>query len=138
MYYTKDLVPLLARALDLPVSRVRNQVLPTTLAAIRMLAEDEGLTLTNFGTFKRWDRPARTGRNPKTGSRVPVPPTSTLRFRPSHQLLRVLDGVEHPNHSLRDNPAHALKVLAEAAGFRVNQAKIDEMAEYLGASGEDE
>lgn len=89
MKYTKDLARLLADELGLPYSRVKNEVLPTTLRAILTLArKDDGLTLTGFGTFRRWDRPSRTGRNPKTGAPVPVPPTSTLMFRPSKKLLK--------------------------------------------------
>lgn len=85
--YTKDLAHLLAETLGLPYSQVYDHILPAVLSGILTLSDESGLTLTNFGVFTRWDRPARTGRNPKTGQAIPVPPTSTLRFRASKGLI---------------------------------------------------
>lgn len=114
MYYTKDLVDALAATLDLPVSRVRNEILPATINTIIQMAQDEGLTLTGFGIFNRWDRPARRGRNPKTGADVQVPPTSTLRFRPSKTLLKypIVDQVTGRTVRLIDDPEDVLEALA--------------------------
>lgn len=36
-----------------------------------------------FGTFDRHDKPARKGRNPKTGESIPLDAVSVLRFKPS-------------------------------------------------------
>lgn len=114
MYYTKDLAAALAKTLDLPVSRVRNEIVPATINTIIRMAQDQGLTLTGFGVFSRWDRPARLGRNPKTGEDVPVPPTSTLRFRPSKSLLThaLVDPVTGRTVRLIDDPEDVLQALA--------------------------
>lgn len=117
MYYTKDLANALAAQLDLPVSRVRNEILPAAINTIIQMAQDQGLTLTGFGIFSRWDRPSRLGRNPKTGDPVPVPPTSTLRFRPSKTLLKypLVDPVTGRTVRLIDDPEDVLEAMANQA-----------------------
>lgn len=41
---------------------------------------------TGFGTFKRAERCARTGRNPHTGDPVDIPSSVSLKFKPSKGL----------------------------------------------------
>jgi DNA-binding protein HU-beta len=43
-------------------------------------------TYPGFGTFTKRRRPARPGRNPKTGEAVPIPPTLTVHFAPGTEL----------------------------------------------------
>lgn len=117
MYYTKDLVDALAITLNLPVSQVRTRILPAVINNIIEMASSEGLTLTGFGVFNRWDRPSRLGRNPKTGDPVPVPPTSTLRFRPSKALLTypLVDPATGKTVRLIDDPEDVLTAIANDA-----------------------
>lgn len=50
----------------------------------RVLAADgDKVILRGFGTFQRKAKPARTARNPKDGSPIPVPARSVLHFSPS-------------------------------------------------------
>lgn len=49
---------------------------------IDILARGETIELRNFGVFKIRSRKARTGRNPRTGETVPVPPKKTVVFKP--------------------------------------------------------
>jgi len=49
---------------------------------IDILAEGETIELRNFGVFKVKSRKARTGRNPRTGEAVPVPPKKVVVFKP--------------------------------------------------------
>jgi len=49
---------------------------------IDILAEGETIELRNFGVFKVKSRRARTGRNPRTGEAVPVPPKKVVVFKP--------------------------------------------------------
>lgn len=49
---------------------------------IREVAAGGSVGITGFGTFERADRAPRTGRNPRTGERVPIAGTSSPRFRP--------------------------------------------------------
>lgn len=51
-------------------------------AVIREVAAGGSVGITGFGTFERADRAPRTGRNPRTGERVPIASTSSPRFRP--------------------------------------------------------
>ena len=57
------------------------------------LASGEQVKISSFGTFSVRDKPARVGRNPKTGEEAPIPPRRVLTFRPSHLMKdRVADG----------------------------------------------
>ena len=47
------------------------------------LAQGERIELRGFGVFKVRHRKARTGRNPRTGKPVEVPPRSAPVFKPS-------------------------------------------------------
>lgn len=50
----------------------------------------ERVTLAGFGSFTVVDRAPRTGRNPKTGEVVPIPPRKAVRFRPGKHLSKKL------------------------------------------------
>ena len=50
------------------------------------LARGETVRLAGFGTFEAKDRPARTGRNPRTGAPVAVPASRGVRFRAGKTL----------------------------------------------------
>ena len=50
------------------------------------VAEGKKVTFLGFGTFEPRSRSARTGRNPKTGEEVPIPPRRVLAFRASAML----------------------------------------------------
>lgn len=47
----------------------------------------ENVKISGFGTFALRDKPARIGRNPKTGEEVPIQPRRVILFKPS-QILR--------------------------------------------------
>jgi DNA-binding protein HU-beta len=51
---------------------------------IKAVAESESVTLSGFGTFEPRARKARTGRNPRTGDPVPIPPRTVPSFRPGN------------------------------------------------------
>lgn len=46
------------------------------------LSRNETVELRNFGIFKIKSRRGRTGRNPRTGATVPVPPKKVAVFKP--------------------------------------------------------
>lgn len=57
------------------------------------LVEGEQVKISSFGTFSIRDKAARMGRNPKTGTEVPINPRRVLTFRPSHLMKeRVAEG----------------------------------------------
>src|SRR5690242_731915 len=56
-------------------------------AVMASVAAGERVTVTGFGTFDRFSRPARSARNPRTGQPVDVPAAEVPRFR-SGQTFR--------------------------------------------------
>jgi nucleoid DNA-binding protein len=65
-----------------------SKAVETTFETIRQaLRKDEKVVISNFGTFRVKARQARTGRNPKTGDTVEVPPRKGVRFKASKNLL---------------------------------------------------
>lgn len=50
------------------------------------LARGETVTIAGFGTFSTRDRPAREGRNPRTGERIAIAPSRTPTFKPGKAL----------------------------------------------------
>ena len=53
-------------------------------AIIETVADAGTVTLSGFGTFEPKERRARTGRNPRTGVAVPIPPKTVPVFRPGN------------------------------------------------------
>ncbi|MBI1952565.1 MAG: integration host factor subunit beta [Candidatus Omnitrophica bacterium] len=70
---------------QLDVKRVVQKSLDTLVAA---LAKGETVELRNFGIFKVKSRKGRTGRNPRTGEKVPVPPKRVVVFKPGLIMKR--------------------------------------------------
>ena len=49
---------------------------------VNALTQKQTIELRNFGVFKVKERKARTGRNPRTGETVAVPPKKVVTFKP--------------------------------------------------------
>jgi len=59
------------------------------LATLRSaMRNGKRVRLLGFGSFSVVERAPRTGRNPKTGEIVPIPPRRVVRFRPGKELLQ--------------------------------------------------
>jgi integration host factor subunit beta len=59
-------------------------------AITRALCRSERIEIRGFGSFAISHRPARIGRNPKTGEAVPIKATRFPRFKPGQDMrLRV-------------------------------------------------
>ncbi len=54
--------------------------------AIQALKEEDKIMLTGLGTFSVQHKPARTGRNPRTGVTVKIAPKRVVKFRPTVEL----------------------------------------------------
>ncbi|MFI8535428.1 HU family DNA-binding protein [Streptomyces aquilus] len=59
-------------------------------AIVRTNAAGHDVTITNFGTFRAVEDPARKARNPQTGQPVDIPPRPTVRLRVSPRLAEIL------------------------------------------------
>jgi DNA-binding protein HU-beta len=53
---------------------------------LKRARKDGKYTIGTFGTFAIAKRPARKGRNPRTGEEIDIKESKTLRFRPSLAL----------------------------------------------------
>lgn len=58
------------------------------------LSRGETVKLSSFGTFQVRQKSQRVGRNPKTGTEVPIAPRRVLVFRPSHVLKAQINGLD--------------------------------------------
>ena len=54
-------------------------------------AKGEDVSVTGFGRFSRTDRPAREGRNPRTGERIAIGPSSGVSFKAGKALKDTLN-----------------------------------------------
>ena len=54
------------------------------------LAENEKVTVPNFGTFQITERPARAGRNPATGEAIKISASRSVRFKAAKNLKALL------------------------------------------------
>lgn len=67
--------------------REANIIVETVLKSIEdSLLAGEKVELRGFGSFRTRTREGRTGRNPKSGEMVTVPPKTIPFFKPSKQL----------------------------------------------------
>jgi integration host factor subunit beta len=76
---------LTARELDQIVSKFFDQI-------IAQLATGGRVELRGFGTFATRDREEREGRNPRTGSTVPVSAKKVPHFRPGKDMRDRING----------------------------------------------
>ena len=78
----KDIVTKIADETDIKQIHVKKVVQRALDIIIESLEKGETVELRNFGIFKVKSRRGRTGRNPRTGVTVPVPPKRVAVFKP--------------------------------------------------------
>jgi len=59
---------------------------------IQALQTGDKIEIRGFGSFRTRERRGRTGRNPKTGAKVDVPPKKIPFFKPSKELKDFVNG----------------------------------------------
>ncbi|MBF0437021.1 MAG: HU family DNA-binding protein [Magnetococcales bacterium] len=52
----------------------------------------DSVVLVGFGTFSVAERPARKGRNPRTGQEIQIPATKAVKFKPGKTLKESVAG----------------------------------------------
>lgn len=77
----KDIILKISDDTNLKQTDVKKVVQKTFDCIVEALARGEKIELRNFGVFKLKERKSRTGRNPRTGQIVPVPPRKVVVFR---------------------------------------------------------
>jgi DNA-binding protein HU-beta/integration host factor subunit alpha len=78
----KDIVLRVASETGLKQLDVKKVVQRCLDAIVESLSRGDTVELRNFGIFKVKSRKGRTGRNPRTGEKVPVPPKRVVTFKP--------------------------------------------------------
>jgi nucleoid DNA-binding protein len=82
----KDIILKVSDESNLKQIDVKKVVQKTFDCMVEALARGEKIELRNFGVFKIKQRKSRTGRNPRTGQVVPVPPRKVVVFKPGLEM----------------------------------------------------
>ncbi len=90
----KEIVKQISEDTGLTQLKTKEIVQKTFDAIMETLLSEGRIELRNFGVFEVKRRKARKARNPRTGSRVDVPPKSVVTFKPGKEMeekIRQLD-----------------------------------------------
>ena len=82
----KDIILKVSDETNLKQIDVKKVVQKTFDCITEALVRGEKIELRNFGIFKVKHRKSRTGRNPRTGQVVPVPPRKVAVFKPGLEM----------------------------------------------------
>ena len=86
-----ELIDAVAEAADLSKLSATHAVDATLDAITKALKKGDSVALIGFGTFQAKERPARTGRNPKTGEAIAIPAANVAVFKPGKGLKDALN-----------------------------------------------
>ena len=81
-----DLVTLMAKATGGSKTSAERAMTAFVSGVVESLRRGRHVTISGFGTFVVTKRAARSGRNPRTGKAITIPPAKVPRFRPSRSL----------------------------------------------------
>ena len=87
----RELIAEVARTADLTLADAERVVDQVFRSIARALASGDKVEIRWFGSFRRHQRAARVGRNPKTGKRIDVPAKTSAVFRPSKDLKELVN-----------------------------------------------
>lgn len=81
-----ELIEAIAESVDVPKAQVSRVLDAMTSAVGDALADGEQVALVGFGTFMVRERPARSGRNPRTGETIQIAASKTPSFKAGKAL----------------------------------------------------
>ena len=84
----KDIILKVSDETNIKQTDVKKVVQKSLDCIIEALIRGEKIELRNFGVFKIKQRKSRTGRNPRTGQVVPVPPRKVVVFKPGLEMKK--------------------------------------------------
>ncbi len=84
----KDIILKVADETHIKQIDVKKIVQNTFDCITEALVRGEKIELRNFGVFKVKQRRSRTGRNPRTGQTVPVPPRKVVVFKAGLEMKK--------------------------------------------------
>jgi integration host factor subunit beta len=97
--FTKEI----ARALEIPLKEARAMLEIILDSMVRALRKGERIELRGFGSLSTHVRAARRGRNPLTGACVSVGAKRVPSFKPSRELLAIVNGHTPSDRSIGAN-----------------------------------
>lgn len=100
-----NLVDEVMRVVDLPRKDSETVVDIVFESIVKSLRAGDKIEIRGFGSFRRRQRKARVGRNPKTGARVEVPAKTVPYFKPSKELKDLVKGTSEPPAASAGAPA---------------------------------
>jgi nucleoid DNA-binding protein len=86
----KEIVLKIAEETSLKQIDVKRIVQRTLDQITEALSKGQNVELRNFGVFKVKSRKARVGRNPKTGTTVPIPERKVVSFKSGMVMKKVV------------------------------------------------
>jgi len=86
-----DLINKIAKEMDISKQEAEAGVNLFFQTIKEALERGEEIELRGFGSFRFRQRQARSGRNPRTGDPVKVPPKKVLYFKPSKLLKSIIN-----------------------------------------------
>ncbi len=86
----KDIVLKIANETKMKQQDIKKVVQKALDCIIGSLVNGQTVELRNFGIFKVKSRRGRTGRNPRTGEIVPVPPKRVVVFKPGLEMKKLV------------------------------------------------
>jgi integration host factor subunit beta len=86
-----DLVNKIAREMDIPKQEAEEGVNLFFHSIKEAILKGEEIEIRGFGSFRFRKRTSRSGRNPRTGEPVKVPPKKVLYFKPSKLLKELIN-----------------------------------------------
>jgi len=86
-----DLVNKIAQEMDIPKQEAEEGVNLFFHSIKEAILRGEEIEIRGFGSFRFRRRTSRSGRNPRTGEPVKVPPKKVLYFKPSKLLKELIN-----------------------------------------------
>lgn len=81
-----ELIEAIAQAADVPKAQASRVLDAMTSVVGDALAEGRQVSMVGFGTFMVRERPARSGRNPRTGETIQIAASKTPSFKAGKAL----------------------------------------------------
>ena len=81
-----DLINAIAAEAGLTKADAAKALNATTNAIANAVKAGDKVVLVGFGTFAPAERPARTGKNPRTGEVLEIPAKTIVKFKPGSDL----------------------------------------------------
>ncbi len=86
-----DLINRIAKEMDIPKQEAEEGVNLFFQTVKDAILKGEEIEIRGFGSFRFRKRTSRSGRNPRTGEPVKVPPKKVLYFKPSKLLKELVN-----------------------------------------------